>query len=135
MRHAMRKGVGGGIDIGLALAGDVVGRAVRRRGDRHRQAALHRDALAEAHQLDRDLALVVVHRDDGLVLAVARLQEDRVGRERADDRHALARCSSATAGAMMSISSRPQVPPSPLCGLKPATATCGAAMPLACSER
>ena len=40
-----------------------------------------------------------------------------------------------TAGAMMSISSRPQVPPSPPCGLKAATATRGAATPLARSER
>ena len=43
--------------------------------------------------------------------------------------------SSRTAGAMMSISSLPQSPPSPLCGLSPATATRGAAMPLASSDR
>lgn len=43
--------------------------------------------------------------------------------------------SSRTAGAMMSTSSRPQVPPSPPCGLKAATATRGSGTPLACKAR
>ena len=36
----------------------------------------------EAQQLDRDLALVVIHGDDGLELAGLGLQEDGVGRKR-----------------------------------------------------
>ncbi len=75
----------GGADVGAALAGDVVGRAMRGRGDGDGQAALHRHALGEAHELDRDLALVVVHGDDGIELSVTRLQEDGVGRERSGD--------------------------------------------------
>ena len=37
----------------------------------------------------------------------------------------------ATAGAIISISSRPNMPSSPACGLRPATATRGAAIPKA----
>ncbi|MNP52100.1 hypothetical protein D3C76_1464690 [compost metagenome] len=51
-----------------------------RGGDRDRQAALHRHATGEAHQLDRDLALVVVHGDDrveGTGIALD-LEENRV---------------------------------------------------------
>ncbi len=43
--------------------------------------ALHRDAALEPQQLDRDLALVVIHGDDGVQQAVAGLQEDGVGGE------------------------------------------------------
>ena len=57
-----------------------------RRGDGNRQPALHRHAAREAQQLDRDLALVVVHGDDGLVVAGLGLEKDRVGRKRAMER-------------------------------------------------
>ncbi len=49
--------------LAMPLARDVVRRAVRRRADRERKAAEQRDAAIEAHQLHRDLALVVVHRE------------------------------------------------------------------------
>jgi hypothetical protein len=55
--------------------------------DRHRQAARHGDAPPEAHQLHRDLPLVMVHGHDRIHVARAvRLglgaQEDGVGRIR-----------------------------------------------------
>ena len=55
---------------------------MRGRGDGNGQPALHRHAAREAQQLDRDLALVVIHGDDGLELAGLGLQEDGVGRKR-----------------------------------------------------
>ncbi len=39
--------------MGDALAGDLVGRAMRRRADRHGQAAKERDATLEAAELER----------------------------------------------------------------------------------
>src|SRR6185503_20109605 len=69
-------------DIRLAEAGDVVCRSVRRRRDWNGQAALHGNAALEAHQLHRDLTLVVVHRDDAVVRAAARANEDGIGGKR-----------------------------------------------------
>ena len=51
-------------DAGDALPDDVERGAAGRRRHRNRQAAVQRDAALEAHQLHRDLALVVVHRHD-----------------------------------------------------------------------
>src|SRR5690242_13854583 len=53
--HAARDAerVGRGVDVRATLARDVVRGAVGRRGDGHRQAPLHGDALREAEQLDR----------------------------------------------------------------------------------
>src|SRR5690606_8556583 len=65
--------IGGGIDVGLAQASDVIGCSVCGCGDRNWQAPLHRYALGEAHKLDGDLALVVVEGDDGIQLTVPRL--------------------------------------------------------------
>ena len=95
-----------------------------------RQAALHRDAAPEAHQLHRDLALVVVHRDHAVVLALLalHLEKDRVGGERPLHRDA-ARTRRLDRRPMTSISSRPNEPLSPLCGLRPHTAMRGCAMP------
>src|SRR5207245_926120 len=59
-----------------ALAGDIKGGAVCRRGDRDRQSALHCDATFKSQQLDRDLALVVIHGDNAVQRAIARFQED-----------------------------------------------------------
>src|ERR671918_863094 len=58
------------VDPGGARAGDVERAAVRGRGDRHRQAGEDRDAALEAHELHRDLALVVIHGDHGIERAV-----------------------------------------------------------------
>ena len=90
---------------------------MRRRADRERQAAEQRHAAIEAHQLHRDLALVVVHRQHRVECAALGAQEHGVGRKRPLDRDALRSGARATAGAMMSISSRPKLPPSPACGL------------------
>ena len=64
------------------------------------------------------MALVVQHDDEG-VDAVH--MKHRVGAERAGDLDARA-AASAIAGVMISISSRPNSPPSPACGLRPLTA-------------
>lgn len=68
-------------------AHDVERGAVRRRGDHHGQPALDGDAAVEAEQLHGDLALVVVHGDDAVVLAP--LQEDGVAGEGAVDLYPL----------------------------------------------
>ena len=118
------------IGFGDVAADDIEGAAARARGHGHRQAAVQRDAAVEAHELHRDLALVVVHRHHRIEIAAARGEEHRVGRQR--PRASMpSRRERSTAGAMMSISSRPIEPPSPACGLSPATAMRGAAMPAA----
>lgn len=61
------------------LAHDIERGPVRGRGDHHRQPALHGDAAVEAEQLHGDLALVVVHGDDAVV--VVPLEEDGVAGE------------------------------------------------------
>jgi hypothetical protein len=74
--------------LAFALAGNVKGGAMRRRGDRHRQSALHGDATLKSQQLDRDLSLVVIHGDDAVQGAVARFEKNRVGGIGALDRQA-----------------------------------------------
>jgi hypothetical protein len=51
--------------------------------------------------------------------------EDRVGREGTVRIEPGTACAARTAGAMVSISSRPNRPPSPACGFSPATAMRG----------
>jgi hypothetical protein len=72
-------------DVGDAAPRDVVGGAVRGRANGEREPADQGDAALEPHQLHRDLALVVVHGEHGVEIAVPRPQENRVGRERALD--------------------------------------------------
>ena len=65
------------------VAADDVERAAARAGRHgHRQSAVQRDAAVEAHQLHRDLALVVVHRHHRVEVAAARGEEHGVGRQR-----------------------------------------------------
>ena len=82
--------------IGNPFAGDVEGRAVVDGGADDRQAEGDVDAGEvhpfagggidlEAQQLDRDMPLIVIHGDDGVVLAGAQLDEDGVAGDRADD--------------------------------------------------
>ena len=100
------------------------------RGSREhgRQAARHGHAAVEALELGRDLALVVVHREHAVELVAEGLEEHGVGRE--GPLHAMPRAAAcATAGAMMSISSRPKRPFSPPWGLSAATAMRGLAIP------
>src|SRR3989344_7255294 len=71
-------------DIRLALPRDIERGAVGRCGDGNGQATLNRDATGEAHQLERDLPLVVIHRHDrvkGAGVALD-LEENRVARVR-----------------------------------------------------
>ena len=95
--------------VGDALAGDVEGGAVIDGGADDRQAERDVDAgqvlpLAgrridlEAEQLDRDVALVVVHGDHGVVLPGAQLDEDRVAGHRPDHVEPVARPLSAMVG-------------------------------------
>jgi hypothetical protein len=72
----------GGADIGNALACDIVGGSVRRRANRERKAAEQGDAAVEAHQLHRDLALIVIHGQHGIKHPALGAQEYRVGGER-----------------------------------------------------
>ena len=52
---------------------ELIKSAMRRGRDRHRQTVVHGDALPEAEQLHRDLALVVVHGQHAVVAVTARL--------------------------------------------------------------
>ena len=112
--------------IGDALAGDVVAGAVRHRGKQDRRADGQRRGGVLRQQLRGDVALVVQHDDEGVE---ARHVKHGVGAERARDVMPSAATVS-IAGLMISISSRPNSPPSPACGLSPLTAIFGAAMPM-----
>ena len=61
---------------------------MRWRGDGNRQATLHGDATLEAHQLHGDLALIVIHGDDTVVMPVFGTHENRICREGAIHRNA-----------------------------------------------
>ena len=52
------------------------------RGSRYRdrQAAGHRDTPVESEQFQRDLTLIVVHRDDAVVVPARGCNEKRIGR-------------------------------------------------------
>ena len=71
--------------VGDALPRNVISSAVRRRSDRDRQAALNRNTALESHQFHRDLALIVIHGDDSVVVTIFCTHEDRVSRERPID--------------------------------------------------
>src|SRR4030081_1802264 len=80
-----QEGLHRGLDIGLVLARDVEGAAMRRRGNGDRQSALDRDSPLKSQELYRDLPLVVVHGDDAIKVAVACFEKDSIGRKRAHD--------------------------------------------------
>jgi len=65
------------------MSGDVEGCTVGRGGDRDRQPALHGHSPLEAHQLHRNLALIVIHGHNGIADVFLCAHEDRVRRERA----------------------------------------------------
>src|SRR4030088_194661 len=58
------------------------------RVDRRRQAAEDRHPAFESEELERDLALVVIHAEHGVIVAASRLDPDSVGREGPIDRMA-----------------------------------------------
>ena len=81
--------------LAMPLAGDIEGGAVIDGGADDRQAERDVDAREvlpfagggidlEAQQLDRDVSLVVVHGDDGVILAGAQLDEDGIAGDRPD---------------------------------------------------
>ena len=69
--------------VGLALSGNVKGRAVVRAGAHKREAERHVDAIAEGDHFERRKALVVVHAHDRVETAVIRVVKNLVARERA----------------------------------------------------
>ena len=68
---------GGG--IGLVFPGDREGGAVVRAGAGFRQAQGDVYGVVEIEQFERDEALVVIHRDDGIEVAERRIPENRIG--------------------------------------------------------
>ena len=118
------------------LAGDVERGAMVGRGADDRQAQRDVDAFLEMERLQRDQRLVMVHAKRRVVArpCARRGTWCRRGGDRSPA--SLRRASAAMAGSMSSISSRPSVPPSPACGLRPATASVGSAIPkLRCRPR
>src|SRR4051812_22461398 len=65
--------------LGAALPGDIEGRAMRDAGADDRQAERDVDRSVETDRLERDMALIVVHRDHGVELAGHGAHEQRVG--------------------------------------------------------
>jgi hypothetical protein len=63
---------------------------VRRRADRKRKPTEKRHTAIETHQLHRDLALVVVHRQHCIESAAFGAKENGIRRERPFDKDALA---------------------------------------------
>src|SRR5258708_38379127 len=80
LRHFRRKqdSRACGSDPCDSFSGDVVGRSVCRRTDREIKAAEQGHAAIEAHQLHRDLTLVMVHREHRVKRAVFRAKENRI---------------------------------------------------------
>src|SRR5882757_5174886 len=76
-----QEGLHRGLDIGLVLARDVEGAAMRRRGNGDGQSALDRDSPLKSQELYCDLPLVVIHGDNAIVVTVAGFQENGVGRK------------------------------------------------------
>ena len=106
------------------------------RGADDRQPQRDVDRFLEMHRLDRDQRLVVVHAQGRVVARPGRGRGTWCRRGGGRSLASLRRASAAMAGSMMSISSRPSVPPSPACGLRPDTASRGSAIPkLRCSPR
>src|SRR4029079_6733478 len=79
-------------DVRDPFAGDVVRGSMRRRTDWKWKTAHQRDATIEAHQLHRDLFLIVIHRDDGVEAALLRTDEHGVRRKRSVDIDPFASC-------------------------------------------
>ena len=115
--------------IGLAGAGDVERGAVIGRGADEGQAEGDVDAAVEIDGLERDQRLVVIHAQRRVVTLARLGMEQRVGGEGAAGGDALRRATPRPPARSVSISSRPMVPCSPACGLRPATARRGCAMP------
>ena len=64
----------------FARAGDIKGGAMINRGANDGQTHADVDAAVKGQQLHGDVALVMVHGDDNVIVAFDGAQEDRVGR-------------------------------------------------------
>ena len=76
---------GSAVRASAGVARQVERRAVIDRRARKRQAERHVDALPEARRLQHGQSLVVIHRDDRVVVADVLGHEERVGGQRAGD--------------------------------------------------
>ena len=97
---------------------------------RKRQAKRHIHAFVKCVKFQRDQSLIVIHAEHGIEFTFHCAMKNCVGGKRAGEDAAILivsilDCSSDTAGAMISISSRPSLPDSPACGFSPATAMRG----------
>ena len=91
--------------------GDLKGGAVIGAGARVGEPEGDVHPFIEGEELERDQSLIVVHADDAVELALRGADERRY-RARKGPRRRRSR-SASTAGAMISISSRPSTPDSP----------------------
>ena len=114
--------------LALAGAGDVERGAVVGRGAHERQAERDVDRMVEGQRLDRDQRLVVIHAERGVVGRARRRVEHGVGRQRPARVDAVG-AQPLDRGRTIAQSSSPSAPSSPACGLRPATASRGRAMP------
>src|SRR5215472_14736386 len=69
-----------GADAGDAFSRDIESGSVRGRRYRRRQSPVQSYALLEAHQLHRDLSLIVIHRYDCIKVAASGGDKERVRR-------------------------------------------------------
>ena len=118
-----------------AGAGDVEGRAVVGRGAHERQAERHVDRVVEGQRLDRDQRLVVIHAERRVVGRARRCVEHGVGRQRPARVDALGRAAARPPARRCARPRRRSRRSSPACGLRPATARRGRAMPKRARDR
>ena len=69
--------------VGNALARDIEGRSVVNRSTDHRQADGDIHAGLQSQHLDRAMTLIMIHRNDHVVVAAAGEKKQRVRRQRA----------------------------------------------------
>ena len=104
-------------------------RAVIGRGADEGKAERDVDAVVESERLDRDQRLVVVHAERGVVGSPRARRGTSCRPAAGRGRRSPRRRSASTAGRTIASSSAPSMPSSPACGLSPATASRGSAMP------
>ncbi len=114
--------------IGDALSGDVEGGAMVGRGAHDRQAKGHVLSAVHIPRLERDQRLIVIHADRDIVARSGRGDEHSVRRKGPETSIPAAR-SVSIAGWIRVVFPEPNAPCSPACGLRPAIASLGAAMP------
>src|SRR5258707_13589758 len=68
--------------VSYALARDIEGCTMIDRSTDHRQADRDVNAVLKAQYLDLSMALIMVHRNDHVVIAASSREKERVGRQR-----------------------------------------------------